>query len=149
MLEILIIDDSGEECILAERVFRDHIKVLNPITIYQSGKAAISAMDDRAEKGIPFLLFLDLVMAPISGLDVLDYWNKSGFAENSAIVMVSGLNDLKAIHQGYKLGAKTFVLKPLRKEDFVEVFKVLADSIAIKEDSGGYVLKWIKGKAAI
>ena len=142
MVEVIIVDDAQEDLLLAERVFRDQCKLVNPITLCKSGQAAITLIEKRQQDGTPFLMFLDLLMEPTSGLEVLKHWQNSGAAANSTIVMLSGLNDMKAIHNGYQQGAKTFVLKPLNKGDLLEVLNGLADCLIVQEIPEGYALQW-------
>lgn len=142
MLEVVIVDDTQEDLILAERVFRDQCKLVNPITLCSNGQAAISLIEKRQQEDAPFLMFLDLRMEPTSGLDVLRHWQKSQCVGNSVIVMLSGLTDMKAIHSGYQHGAKTFVLKPLNQGDLLQVLNGLSDRVAIQDVPEGYALHW-------
>lgn len=39
----------------------------------------------------------------------------------SIVVMMSGVQDLKLVNEGYKLGASTFLVNPLRVEDVMGI----------------------------
>jgi CheY-like chemotaxis protein len=145
MLEILIVDDSKEDALLAQRVLVQDCKILNPITICTNGKDAIGVINDFHLSGKPALILLDLLMAPVSGLDVLREWQTSHYSKNSIVVMVSGLNDIKALNSGYQLGAKTFILKPLTKDDMLQMLTSLGTRVAVHQDDAGYSLHWLSG----
>src|SRR3954469_23594209 len=109
MLPILVVDDAEGDLILAERVLRQ-CKILNPIRTINSGNGCIAYFEGLApfeQRTLPCLVLLDLVM-PTPGVEVLKYLQEKGLAKTSIIVMLSGLQDLKSIHQGYQFGARTF-----------------------------------------
>jgi CheY-like chemotaxis protein len=144
MLEIVIVDDAKEDRLLTERVIRQ-CKIINPITIFDGGDDLIAYFNGAraTEPEKPAIILIDLIMAPVSGLDVLRYWRNSRFARNTFLVMVSGLNDLKAINEGYQLGGRTFLLKPVAKDDLVQVLNSFSDLLCIEKEAGGYSLHWI------
>src|SRR5206468_5695728 len=88
------------------------------------------------------LVLLDMIMPPETGLDVLRYVKTTEACKDCLIVMVSGLTDVKAINEGYQLGAKTFLLKPLTARDMVELINSLAEQISVEQTEEGYLLHW-------
>jgi response regulator of citrate/malate metabolism len=139
MVPILIVDDSREDALLAQRVLAQ-CKLLNPAILLQSGDQCLDYFEGVApfrDRELPCLVLLDMVMAPLSGLDVLHKLQaqKSG----SMFVMLSGLTDLKSIHQGYQLGARTFLIKPLRAEDVMQMLDAIT-AISVEARAGGYEL---------
>ena len=142
MLDLVIVDDAKEDALLAQRVLVSECKILNPITLCTNGKDAIGLCEKFHQSRQPVLFLLDLVMSPVSGLDVLRFWQGSSCRKNSIVVMISGLSDLKAINQGYQLGAKTFILKPVTKDDMVSMLNSLGDQVIVHQDSRGYTLHW-------
>jgi CheY-like chemotaxis protein len=144
MLQILIVDDTKEDLLLAERVIKQ-CNLLNPVTCFRSGDGLISFIQkvERAESSRapePSLILLDLIMAPGSGLDVLRYLRSSFYAKHCLVVMVSGLTDIKAINEGYQLGAKTFLLKPLNALNLVELLNGMPDRLLIEAAENGYTI---------
>ena len=86
------------------------------------------------------LLLVDVVMAPESGMDLIRTVGESDLSNRVLVVMISGLSDLKAINEGYQLGAKTFLLKPVNRDDVVQVLNSLGDRILIEQTTEGYRL---------
>jgi two-component system response regulator len=145
MLPILIVDDSQEDLMLAERVLRG-CKLLNPVTSFTNGAECIHHFAEK-KNGEPALVFLDLGMAPIGGLEVLRQVRDLDCAEGSIFVMLSGITDIKLLREGYQLGARTFLVKPLKVEDVVEFLGTVKDKIQVENSAEGYLLHWISQPA--
>ena len=134
-------DDSKADAGLAEHILRQ-CKILNPVSFFGSGKALIKQIDAMSERSLngelePSLIFLDLTMPEMTGLDVLTSLGSHPYAKHCISIMLSGLKDIKAINKGYQLGAKTFLLKPLTKCDIVELLNSLNDHITIEDLPAG------------
>ena len=146
MLEILIVDDVREDVLLAERVIRTQCKLVNPIALCISGEEALAKISELERAGTPYLMLLDVVMGPTSGFDVLRARSKQmKKVQTSAVVMMSGLTDLKAVHTGYQLGADTFVFKPFTREDMMQVLDGFHGRISADRVETGYALRWLGG----
>ncbi|HEX7862683.1 MAG TPA: response regulator [Verrucomicrobiae bacterium] len=139
MLPLLIVDDAREDALLVQRVL-SQCKILNPVLVLNSGDACLDffeAVGPFTERKLPCLVLLDMIMAPLSGLDVLGKLRSHGWlAKGSMVVMLSGLTDIKAIHEGYQLGAKTFLIKPLQAEDVMQMLNSIASLSAVKRPDG-------------
>lgn len=127
MLPILIVDDAREDIALATRVLFQ-CRILNPITTFVNGRECVEFIEGQGQKDqdrAPFLMLLDLAMSPLSGIQILCHLQK--LAENSppiarsVVVMVSGVQDLKLVNEGYRCGATTFLMKPLQIEDVMQM----------------------------
>jgi CheY-like chemotaxis protein len=140
MAPILIVDDSEEDLILAERIVRQ-CKILNPVYTFKTGKECLNFFErPGAEDVPPCIIFLDLVMKPMDGLDVLASLSFNPIAARSLIVMLSGLTDIKAVHTGYQLGAHTFLIKPLKQEDVLRTVEVMQNHLKTEKLPEGYII---------
>ena len=138
MLPIVIVDDAREDALLAQRVLTQ-CRVQNPITILGSGEACLDYFKGIGSHGgrtLPCLLFLDMIMAPVSGLDVLRDLAKLPEARGSILIMLSGLTELRTIHEGYQLGAHTFLVKPLAVEDVIQMLNTIPALTVVKLPNG-------------
>jgi FixJ family two-component response regulator len=90
----------------------------------------------------PCLLFLDLAMYPIGGLEVLEKIRGYPIAKRSLKIMLSGINDIKMVRQGYQSGADTFLIKPLGETDVLEFFAATKSKIHIIPNHEGNCLHW-------
>jgi response regulator RpfG family c-di-GMP phosphodiesterase len=145
MLDIVLVDDVREDLGLLERVLRQ-CKILNSIHQLHSGEQCVSFFDAAGSTGgnsPRCLVFLDLIMSPISGISVLSRLKALGLARGSVFVMLSGITDIKAINEGYQLGAHTFMIKPVTTEDVMQTLHALKPKIHVEPQSEGYLLDWI------
>jgi CheY-like chemotaxis protein len=151
MLTIVLVDDALNDLGFAERVLR-RCKILNPIKLLHSGNECIShfsAQPPAAEEfPVRSLVFLDLVMAPISGISALTQLRTRGLARDSVFIMLSGITDIKLINEGYKLGAQTFLIKPIRPEDVLDLLNIIKNKITVRETTDGYLLEWVTSPSA-
>ena len=139
MLPLVIVDDSHEDALLAQRALAQ-CKVRNPIILLNSGHACLDyfqGIPPYNERSVPCLLLLDMMMAPVSGLDVLQKLHLIPAAQGSVLVMISGLAEWRVINEGYRLGAHTFLVKPLVIEDILQMLNSIP-SLSISNISGGY-----------
>ena len=115
MVPILIVDDAQEDLVFAQRVLSSN-RILNPVLPFSSGKACLDYFNGKSaafESQLPCVVLLDMVMKPLGGLDVLRALQDLPAAKGSIIIMLSGLADIKMVSEGYRLGASTFLIKPL------------------------------------
>ena len=143
MLRIIVVDDTKEDLLLIQRILQQ-CKLLNPVSLVTGAAKCIEELE-RMQQGPapaePSLVLLDLVMPHETGLNVLRYLEKAENHRQCLVVMLSGLRDVKVIHEGYQLGAKTFLLKPLTPMDVVELVNSLSE-ISVEETNEGYTLHW-------
>lgn len=139
MRPILLVDDLSEDLAMAERVFSE-CKILNPLISLKSGKDCLAYFKTLAdgEPG-PCLALIDLVMPRPNGVEVLRQLSESRFAASTAFVMLSGLADIKLIQKGYQHGARTFLVKPLQREDVLRLFETIR-GFSMKSERAGYRL---------
>lgn len=141
MLPIVIVDDFLEDALLAQRTI-GLCKIQNPVVLLKSGQACLDyfrGTEPHQDRVLPCVLLLDMMMSPVSGLDVLRKIRDDRMGRGSVVVMLSGLADLKAIHDGYQLGANTFLVKPLLAEDVMQMVRAIP-KIGVHRVSHGYEL---------
>jgi CheY-like chemotaxis protein len=142
MFPILIVDDSGDDLLLVERIFRSR-RFLNPLRLMNTGDECIRYFRNFTGENEACLLFLDLSMKPTSGLEVLRAIQGTPVARRSIIIMLSGVTDTKLLREGYQTGARTFLLKPLTAEALIEFLAAVKDKIELEHVDGGYALRWV------
>jgi CheY-like chemotaxis protein len=140
-MPIVIVDDTAEDALLAHRVFAQ-CKIRNPITLLNGGAACLEYFSEMAafeSRKLPCLLLLDVMMPVVSGIDVLTGILAGKMGEGSLVVMLSGITELKTIHRGYQLGAKTFLIKPITTQDVVHMLNSLPE-LEARHSPEGYEL---------
>jgi CheY-like chemotaxis protein len=143
MLHILLVDDAQEDLGFFERALRQ-CKILNQVTLLHSGEECIAYLqaNQTPDLSARFIVFLDLMMGSVGGIAVLRRLKSLGIAEDSIFVMVSGITDIKALNEGYQLGARTFIIKPVKPDDLMETLQALKSKINVEKKEEGYVLEW-------
>jgi len=146
MIPILIVDDSHDDFQLVERVFRD-AKIVNPIFRLNSGPDCLNFLRKRFDPAAKFkpsraLVFMDLAMPAMNGVQTIAAINEAVITPSPCIVMLSGHADVKMVREGYQLGAKTFLTKPLRVADITEFLASNERTINSVMRANGYELHW-------
>jgi len=139
MSPILFVDDSRDDTSLAKRVF-SQCGILNPIHLMHSGKECVEyfkSVDTRVIDELPCVVFVDLVMSPMNGVEVLRQLRDIPATRGAIFIMLSGASDYTLVREGYQLGAATFVVKPLMCEEVLSTFKALR-SVTIRRQADGY-----------
>jgi len=139
----VLVDDVREDLGFFERVLQQ-CKILNRVTSLHSGEECVAFIQENqnADLSARFLIFLDLMMSPFSGIAVLRRVKSLGIADESVFVMVSGISDIKALNEGYQLGARTFIIKPVKPDDVMEVLHAMKSKIRVQQTPEGNLLEW-------
>ena len=80
---------------------------------------------DRAEFPFPDLVLLDLKMPRVDGFEVLRWIREHPKIRNLRVVVLTSSHQLRDVNEAYRLGANSFLVKPLDFENFVETSKAL------------------------
>jgi CheY-like chemotaxis protein len=123
---ILVAEDNSDEILLIQRAFRK-ARIVNPLHFVRDGAEAIAYLSgqlhyaNRTEYPLPILLLLDLKMPRKDGFEVLR-WVRSqpDLAPLRTVVLTSSLNT-NDINQAYRLGANSFLVKPVEFGQLVEL----------------------------
>jgi DNA-binding response OmpR family regulator len=113
MRQILVVDDSAMMRALYKQTFA---RVANVSVRYASdGDAALAEI--RAEE--PDLVFLDINMPKLDGLEVLSGLRCSGTLERVHVVLVSTEGTDEDVQRGLRAGAADYLRKPFSPEELV------------------------------
>jgi len=78
------------------------------IYITKSGSSAV----EMAEKYLPDLILLDIIMPDMDGYDVLKILRSSSKTKHIPVIFITGLNSIEDEEKGLDLGAADFIHKP-------------------------------------
>ena len=81
--------------------------------VANSGKMAIEILADKAKRQQIQIIFLDLTMPEMSGLEVLEWINKNNI--KIPTILQTGIEDKKEIEKAKALGIKDYIIKPYTK----------------------------------
>jgi two-component system, response regulator len=127
---ILLVEDNPDDVALTLRAFkRSHL--MNPLVVARDGVEALDfvfargAHADRAGASLPTLIILDLKLPRLDGLGVLKALRADPRTALLPAVILTSSKEEQDIVSGYKLGANSYVRKPVDFTEFVEAVKVL------------------------
>lgn len=120
-LPILLIEDNPVDVDLTLRAFKKK-NLTNPIIIARDGEEAINQIQ-LWENGnqIPIVILLDLKLPKFSGLEVLEVIKAHPEFKTIPVVILTSSSDDSDIEKAYKLGANSYIVKPVEFDKFVEV----------------------------
>ncbi|MBW8847498.1 MAG: response regulator [Burkholderiales bacterium] len=127
---ILLVEDNPDDVALTLRAFkRSHL--MNPLVVARDGVEALDfvfargAHADRAGAPLPTLVILDLKLPRLDGLGVLKALRADPRTALLPAVILTSSKEEQDIVSGYKLGANSYVRKPVDFTEFLEAVKVL------------------------
>jgi CheY-like chemotaxis protein len=123
---ILLAEDEEDDVLLIQRAF-SKASISNPVHVVWNGQEVISYLrgdgkySNRDEYPLPELLLLDLKMPRVNGFEVLRWIRQQpGLAPLRVLVLTSS-DQIRDVNEAYRLGANSFLVKPLDFEDFSQL----------------------------
>lgn len=118
---ILLVEDNPVDVDLTLRAFARR-KLTNPVLIARDGEEAL-AWIPRWEAGevLPLVILLDLKLPRVNGLEVLAQWKMHTASQAIPVVVLTSSAEDKDIESAYKLGANSYIVKPVDFAKFLDV----------------------------
>ena len=118
---ILLVEDNPMDVDLTLRAFSRR-KVINPFVVARDGEEALAYVEkwDRGEPA-PAVILLDLKLPKVDGLEVLRILKEHRRYKSIPVVMLTTSNEDRDIEQAYRLGANSYIVKPVDFEKFIDV----------------------------
>jgi len=129
---ILLAEDREDDILLIRRAFKQG-GINNPLHVVRDGEQAVAYLKgegrffNREEYPVPDLLLLDLKMPRMDGFEVLRWIRKQPGLSSLRVVMLTSSEDIRDVNVAYRMGANSFMVKPMDFENVVELGKVLRD----------------------
>jgi CheY-like chemotaxis protein len=127
MKELLLVEDSDADAALVRRAM-DSLSIANPVRHFSTGPEAMAYLNTVAQTAAitpppASILFLDLVLPGMSGLEILEKIAAHPAFEKMLRVVLTNLSDLQTIKRAYSLGAQSFLIKPVQPADLQELIE--------------------------
>lgn len=125
---ILQVEDSADDARLLQLIFQK-AGVSNHIITVPNGEEAVcylkgeGAYADRTRFPMPGVLLIDLKLPGISGFDVLEWVKQQPSLKEILLVGLSGHDEISQIGRLYKLGARSFLTKPVNLAEIMNLIK--------------------------
>ena len=129
---ILLAEDNPDDVLLTRRAFAK-TGFDNPVLDVPDGEACLDALlaetapDSRTGPAAePAFLLLDINLPKINGLDVLRRLRSDPHTRLLPVVLLTTSREQRDVLAGYRLGANSYVCKPVSFTGFVAVIHTLA-----------------------
>ncbi|MDD2304556.1 MAG: response regulator [Prolixibacteraceae bacterium] len=124
-VEILLVEDNPQDAELMIRALRKQ-KLANQIHVAEDGEEALDFLfckgkfSDRDFSQSPKVIFLDLKLPKVSGLEVLQELKSNPRTQTLPIVVITSSRENPDIKKAYELGVNSYVVKPVNFDDFLK-----------------------------
>lgn len=124
---ILLVEDNPDDEALTMRAIRKN-KIDCEVVTAHDGEEAINYLlgDARKHGQKPAFVLLDLKLPKLNGLQVLEKIRSDIFIRHLPVIIMTSSNEESDLTQSYRLGANSFVAKPVDFSDLVESIRLLA-----------------------
>ena len=123
---ILVVEDNPDDVMFTLRAFEKN-KIFNEVVVAADGEQALEYLLPADERKAlrPALVLLDVNLPKVNGLEVLRRIRSHSRTAGLPVVVLTTSNEERDIVDSYRLGANSFVRKPVMFGDFVDATKVL------------------------
>jgi two-component system response regulator len=127
---ILLVEDNPDDVELTLRAF-ERANIANGVRVVRDGAAALDLLLARGEHAgrdradDPHLVLLDLKLPKVSGLDVLRELRANDRTALLPVVVLTSSQEERDVVESYRLGANSYVRKPVDFAEFVEATRQL------------------------
>jgi two-component system response regulator len=123
---ILLAEDNPDDVLLTRRAFTKN-GFDNPIIAVPDGEACLAALLPEHGPAVhPALVLLDINLPKIGGLEVLRRLRADPRTRTVPVVILTTSREQRDVLEGYRLGANSYVCKPVSFTTFVAVVRTLA-----------------------
>jgi two-component system response regulator len=113
---LLVEDDPNDEELTLQALRKHHVR--NEVVIKRDGAEALDFLFGQASGQLPQIILLDLKLPKIEGLEVLRRLRSHESTRLLPVVIFTSSNQDEDRINGYRLGANSFVRKPVDFQQF-------------------------------
>jgi CheY-like chemotaxis protein len=126
--KILLVEDNPDDVALTLRALKSH-NITNDVVVAQDGVQALDYLFGSGGKPgldeLPAVVLLDLKLPKVSGLEVLERIRGDDRTHLLPVVILTSSDEEQDLIRGYKLGANSYVRKPVDFVEFTQAAKQL------------------------
>jgi CheY-like chemotaxis protein len=130
--EILLVEDDPQDVELTLRAFRSE-NVQSRIEVVRDGEEALDYLfsrglyKNRPADQLPNLILLDLKLPKVGGFQVLQEIKSNPECASIPVIVLTSSGEQRDIAESYKLGANSYIQKPVDIVEFRRAIKSLTD----------------------
>lgn len=127
---ILLAEDNERDIELVLDALEEH-HLANEVSVVRDGAEALDFLYRRGDyasrpDGLPIVVLLDLKMPKVDGLEVLRQIKGDPKLKVIPVVMMTSSREEQDLVQSYQLGVNSYLVKPVKFQQFVESVKQLS-----------------------
>lgn len=120
---IVLVEDNPDDQVLTLRALKKQ-NIANEIVVFADGLAALTFLLDP-EQILPNLILLDLKLPKVDGLEVLRQLRSDTRTQLLPVVVLTSSDEEQDVIEGYRLGANSYIRKPVDFNQFSEAVRHL------------------------
>ncbi|HZH43501.1 MAG TPA: response regulator [Lysobacter sp.] len=120
---ILLVEDNQDDEELTRIAF-ERASIGHPLEVARDGEEALAALQ-RPDGLLPALVLLDLKLPKIDGLEVLQRMRADPRTRLLPVVVLTSSRAQRDIAESYRLGANSYIRKPVDFDQFVATVQQL------------------------
>lgn len=125
---ILLVEDNPDDVALTLRALKSH-HITNDVVVAEDGARALELLlgSEATPAGpeLPAVVLLDLNLPKVNGLDVLRRIRAEERTRLLPVVILTSSDEERDVIAGYRLGANSYVRKPVAFLEFTEAARQL------------------------
>ncbi len=127
---ILLVEDNPDHVLIIKRALEMN-NVLNEVRVVEDGQEALDYLYRRGKYADPDaaprpgLILLDIKLPKVDGFEVLRRIKSDAVLKMIPIIMLTSSEQEADIVRSYLNGANSYVVKPIRFDDFIEKVREL------------------------
>ena len=123
---ILLVEDNPDDVTFTLRAFQKN-NIFNEVVVASDGEKALDLLlpESLTPALRPSLVLLDVKLPKIDGMEVLRRIRRDPRTQSLPVIVLTTSNEEADIVNSYRLGANSFVRKPVVFSDFLHAASVL------------------------
>ena len=123
---ILLVEDNPDDEALTLRALKKN-NILNEVMVARDGQQALDYFfgEGASAHSAPAVVLLDLKLPKIDGLEVLRRIRADERTSTQPVVILTSSNEEQDLINGYRLGANSYIRKPVDFGQFMEAVRSL------------------------
>ncbi|WP_420582605.1 response regulator [Reichenbachiella sp.] len=123
--EIVLVEDNPNDAEITIRSLKKH-HLANKLVWLKDGVEALDFLFARNEyknrdvKNLPRVIFLDLKLPKIDGIEVLEEIRKNEITKKIPVVVLTSSKEEQDVMKTYDLGVNSYIVKPVEFENFAK-----------------------------
>lgn len=125
IVDILLVEDNPNDAELAIHALKKY-NLTNRLEWVKDGEAALDYLFHRGTyangpNSLPRIVLLDLRLPKVDGLEVLKQIRANPITRELPVVVLTSSKEERDVAEAYRLGANSFVAKPVAFDEFAKV----------------------------